>query len=85
LEVEAERFASDPNNPDVVRKLTTLLKFVSALPFPVVLWEVQNIAYGPLIKTMDNLREQVQDENSPAKKSFDALAILRENLRINGL
>jgi hypothetical protein len=57
---------------------------VSTLPFPVVLWEVQNICYGPLIRTMDELREQAQTENAAAKNLFDALALLRENLRING-
>jgi alpha-amylase/alpha-mannosidase (GH57 family) len=84
LETEAEVFAAVPSNLEVVQKLTTLLKFVSTLPFPVVLWEVQNICYGPLIRTMDELREQAQADNAAAKNLFDALALLRENLRING-
>jgi len=85
LETEAERFSADPANLELVQKLTTLLKFVSALPFPVVLWEVQNISYAPLIKTMDQVREQAQTENGTVKSLFEALAQLRENLRINGL
>ncbi len=84
LETEAEFFAAAPSNLEVVQKLTTLLTFVSTLPFPVVLWEVQNICYGPLIRTMDEVREQAQTENGAAKNLFDALALLRENLRING-
>jgi len=84
LETEAEVFAAVPSNQEVVQKLTTLLKFVSTLPFPVVLWEVQNICYGPLIRTMDELREQAQAENATTKNIFEALALLRENLRING-
>jgi len=84
LETEAEVFAAVPSNQEVVQKLTTLLKFVSTLPFPVVLWEVQNICYGPLIRTMDELREQAQAENATTKNLFEALALLRENLRING-
>ena len=84
LETEAEVFAAIPSNLEVVQRLTTLLKFVSTLPFPVVLWEVQNICYGPLIKAMDEIREQAQTENGAAKNLFDALAALRENLRING-
>jgi len=67
LETEAEVFAAVPSNQEVVQKLTTLLKFVSTLPFPVVLWEVQNICYGPLIRTMDELREQAQAENATTK------------------
>jgi alpha-amylase/alpha-mannosidase (GH57 family) len=84
LETEAEFFASAPSSLEAVQKLTTLLTFVSTLPFPVVLWEVQNICYGPLIRTMDEMRDQAQAENGGAKNLFDALALLRENLRING-
>ena len=84
LETEAEFFASAPSSLEVVQKLTTLLKFVSTFPFPVVLWEVQNICYGPLIKTMDEVREQAQTDNEAAKHLFNELALLRESLRING-
>jgi hypothetical protein len=84
LEAEAERFAADPANLGLVQKLTTLLKFISALPFPVVLWEVQNICYGPLIKTMDQVREQAQSDSGAVKNLFEALALLRGTLRING-
>jgi len=49
-----------------------------------VLWEVQNICYGPLIKTMDEVREQAQTDNEAAKHLFNELALLRESLRING-
>jgi alpha-amylase/alpha-mannosidase (GH57 family) len=83
LEKEATFFASKPTNLEMAQKLATLLKFASTLPFPVVLWEVQNICYHPLIKTMDELREQAQTENDEVKNLFDALAHLRENLRID--
>jgi len=39
LEKEAEFFASKPSNLEMVQKLTTLLKFASTLPFPMVLWK----------------------------------------------
>ncbi len=84
LEKEAEFFASKPTNLEMVQKLTMLLKFASTLPFPMVLWEVQNISYRPIITTMDELREEAQSGNEPAKALFDALAQLRESLRING-
>jgi alpha-amylase/alpha-mannosidase (GH57 family) len=84
LETEAAFFASKPTNLEMAQKLATLLKFAGTLPFPVVLWEVQNICYRPLIKTMEELREQAQIENAEAKSLLDALTQLRENLRING-
>ena len=84
LEAEAEIFASAPTNAEEAHKLTTLLKFATTLPFPVNLWEVQNICYGPLIKTMDELREHALAENAPTNHLLDGLAQLRENLRIDG-
>jgi alpha-amylase/alpha-mannosidase (GH57 family) len=84
LEAEAEIFASAPTNAEEVQKLTALLKFAGTLPFPVTLWEVQNICYGPLIKTMDEVRERAKTENVAASNVLDGLMQLRENLRIDG-
>jgi hypothetical protein len=84
LEAEAEVFASAPTNAEEVQKLNKLLKFASTLPFPVNLWEVQNICYGPLIKTMDELRRTAPSEIAAANTLLDGLAHLRENLRIDG-
>ncbi len=83
LEHEAELFASEPTNLESVQRLRKLLGFVSSLPFPVVLWEVQNICYGPLIKTVTELREQAQTDNGVANL-LNEITLLRENLRING-
>jgi alpha-amylase/alpha-mannosidase (GH57 family) len=84
LEAEGEIFALAPTNAEEVQKLTTLLKFASTLPFPVTLWEVQNICYGPLIRTMDEVREQAQTGNGAVRNILDGLMQLRENLRIDG-
>ena len=84
LEREAELFAAEPTSLDPVQRLHKLLGFVSSLPFPVVLWEVQNICYGPLIKTMNDLREQAQTENGAVTNLPHELTLLRESLRING-
>jgi hypothetical protein len=84
VEREAENFAAEPTNVERVQTLRKLLEFVSTSPFPVVLWEAQNICYAPLIKSMNDLREQAQTENGAAKTLFDELAQLREKLKING-
>ncbi|HXN54128.1 MAG TPA: DUF3536 domain-containing protein [Candidatus Acidoferrum sp.] len=84
LEREAELFAFEPTNLESVQRLRKLLEFVSSLPFPVVLWEVQNICYGPLIKTMDESRAQAQRKDSAVTNLLSELALLRENLRIKG-
>jgi hypothetical protein len=84
LEREGELFASDPRNLESVQRLRKLLEFVSSLPFPLVLWEVQNICYGSLIKAMNELREQAQTENGAVTNLLNELRLLRESLRING-
>ena len=84
LEREADFFALKPLNQETVQRLRKLLEFVSSLPFPVVLWEVQNICYAPLIKTMAEVRQQAQTENGTVKGFVDELTQLREKLRING-
>lgn len=84
VEREAEAFAADPTRLEQVQKLRKLLEFATTLPFPVVLWEVQNICYGPLIKTMDDLREQTKAGNDAVQSLLDELGLLRDKLRING-
>jgi hypothetical protein len=84
LEREAELFASEPTNLEPMQRLLKMLGFVSSLPFPVVLWEVQNICYGPLIKTVSELRAQAQTENAAITNLLNELTLLRESLRING-
>lgn len=82
LEKEAAEFAAQPTNRDTVQKLRKLLDFVATLPFPVTLWDVQNICFTPLIKAMEELRQQSAAEGT-AKDILDELALLRERLRIN--
>jgi alpha-amylase/alpha-mannosidase (GH57 family) len=83
LEREAAQFASQPDNIANARKLRELLEFANSLPFQVQLWQVQNICYSPLIKTMDDLHAKV-GSSPEVKSAFDELAQLREKLRING-
>ena len=82
LETSAESFSSSPTNPDSVQKLRRLLEFVGALPFPVTLWDIQNIAYSPLTKTMNVLRGPASDGDAKARTRFQELAMLRDQLRI---
>jgi alpha-amylase/alpha-mannosidase (GH57 family) len=82
LEKEATEFAGQPTNLERVQRLRKLLDFVATLPFPVGLWDVQNICFGPLIKAMEDLQQPAETEG-PAKDTLDELALLRERLRIN--
>lgn len=49
IEKEASEFSRDPADPAVLERLLKLLDLVPSFPFPVVLWEAQNLAYRPLL------------------------------------
>ncbi len=48
IEKEAAEFAANPTDPAVTEKMLKLLDLTPSLPFPVVMWEAQNIVYRPL-------------------------------------
>jgi alpha-amylase/alpha-mannosidase (GH57 family) len=49
IEKEAAAFAAQPGDLAVTGRIIKLLDLVPSLPFPVVLWEAQNVCYRPLI------------------------------------
>jgi alpha-amylase/alpha-mannosidase (GH57 family) len=49
LEKEASDFAANPADFTAAERIIKLLDLIPALPFPVVLWEAQNLCYRPLI------------------------------------
>lgn len=84
LESQATQFAEHPDSPEAVHRFKKLLDIALALPFPVVLLEVQNISYASLVKALDDCRA-ANRESDPAKKTFlSDLCALREGLKIQG-
>jgi alpha-amylase/alpha-mannosidase (GH57 family) len=83
LETEANAFATN-STCDVTQRFRKLLDFVATLPFPVELWEIQNISYGPMIKMMDELWPEAEKGNEALKPLLNELTLLRERLRIDG-
>jgi Domain of unknown function (DUF3536) len=82
LEREATEFANEPTKLALIQKFRSLLEFVSSLPFPVAIWEVQNTAYGPLTKTIRELRSKTENNGPSAAAVLNELGALREQLRI---
>ena len=77
LEKEAEQVAPHLDKLENVRKLRQFVDLIRSLPFPVNLWETENILYGPLTQSFNG------DEVDPAKKELSGeLNQLREGLRI---
>jgi alpha-amylase/alpha-mannosidase (GH57 family) len=77
LEREAGQLVNHLDNIDNVRKFRQLLDIIVALPFPVVLWEVENLLFGPLTQPFKG------DPEDPDQKVLsDELNRLRERLKI---
>jgi alpha-amylase/alpha-mannosidase (GH57 family) len=84
LESQAAKFAENPDSPENTHQFKRLLDLALSLPFQVVLLEVQNISYAPLVKALDSCRA-ASAESDPAKKTYlSDLCSLREGLKIQG-
>jgi alpha-amylase/alpha-mannosidase (GH57 family) len=83
MEKEADAFALQPADLDHTQRFRKLLEFAATLPFPVNLWEVQNLCYRPLIQAMDELRPQAGEDDVVAQSTLNELAMIREKLRIH--
>jgi F0F1-type ATP synthase membrane subunit b/b' len=55
-----------------------------SLPFPVTLWEAQNISYAPLMKAIEERRSAAENNDADAVNWMKELTALREGLRILG-
>lgn len=82
LEKEADNFATDSGNIEAAQRLRRLLEFIVSLPFPVVLREAQNIAYGPLVEDTKEHRPEAEKGNPIDQNWMNELNALREMLRI---
>jgi alpha-amylase/alpha-mannosidase (GH57 family) len=82
LEKQAEEFASNPGDLKIVESLRKSLDLALSLPFPVVLWEVQNICYGPIIKRVGECSLQSANGNQDMERWRLELGTLEDQLRI---
>ena len=81
LEQAAAQFAEHPDVAENVHRFKKLLDLGLALPFPVVLWEVQNISYVPVVQTLGKWIES-NGKGNPAL--LNELISLRDALKIEG-
>ena len=84
LEEQAARFAEHPDDMEIVQRFRKQLELAQTLPFPVTLWEVQNISYAPLMKTIEERRLAAENNDPEAATWMKELTALREGLRILG-
>jgi hypothetical protein len=84
LEEQAARLAERPDDMENVQRFRKQLELAQTLPFPVTLWEVQNISYGPLMKAIEERRLAAENNDPEASAWMRELTALRDGLRILG-
>jgi hypothetical protein len=81
VEKEAEEFATNPRDLALAARLRKSLGLIPTLPFPVTLWEVQNICYPVLVKAFEENGWGVSADPT-MQPYFDNLVHLAEGLHI---
>ena len=71
IEQDAAEFAANPTDLTAAEKMIKLLDLLPSLPFPVVLWEAQNLCYRPLLTAYQ--------QNGWRSPQTDAVAVQRHN------
>ena len=84
LEAQAASFAEHPDDIEIVQRFRKQLETARLLPFPVTLWEAQNISYAPLMKAIEERRPAAENNDPDAVNWMKELAGLRDGLRILG-
>ena len=82
LEKDAADFAANPSDLSLAERVSKLLDLIPSLPFPVVLWEAQNVCYRPLVTAFEQNGWHSPGADPAAIKRHDDLSRLAEQLRI---
>ena len=82
MEALAARFAERPDDLEIVKRFRKQLEAAQSLPFPVAIWEAQNISYAPLKKAIEERRLGAENNEPEAAEWMKELTGLREGLRI---
>ncbi|MGA8674537.1 MAG: hypothetical protein WB621_04970, partial [Candidatus Acidiferrales bacterium] len=82
VEQAAAAFATEASKIEVVTQLQGLLEFLDKLPFPVVIWQAQNLAYPALLAAHRKWRSEQEKGNPEAKTWLEHLGVLQEKLKL---
>ena len=82
LEKEAAEFAANPTDPVLTERIIKLLDLIAALPFPVVLWEAQNLCYRPLVTAFQQNGWHSPAADPVALRRYEDLKRLASQLHI---
>jgi alpha-amylase/alpha-mannosidase (GH57 family) len=82
LEKDASEFAANPSDLTAAERMIKLLDLIPALPFPVVLWEAQNVCYRPLVTAFQQNGWHSPSADPVALRRHDDLSRLASQLHI---
>jgi alpha-amylase/alpha-mannosidase (GH57 family) len=82
IEKEAADFAANPADLTAAERIIKLLDLIPALPFPVILWEAQNVCYRPLITAYQQNGWHSPDTDPVAARHHEELKRLAMQLHI---
>ena len=82
LEKDAAEFAANPSDVTAAERMIKLLDLIPALPFPVILWEAQNVCYRPLVTAFQKNGWHSPGADPVALRRHDDLNRLAEQLHI---
>jgi alpha-amylase/alpha-mannosidase (GH57 family) len=82
VEKEAAAFAANPSDTASAERMSKLLDLVPSFPFPIVLWEAQNVVYRPLIAAFQQNGWHSPGVDPAATHRHEELSRLAEKLQI---
>jgi hypothetical protein len=82
MERMAERLATDPVDEQMLHRLDDAAGLLRFLPFPVSLWNVQNVCYGLLRDVYPDMRAQASAGDEEAEGWVDQFLKLAEKLSL---
>lgn len=82
VEQAAAAFAAEPSEIEVVKQFQGLLEFLDKLPFAVVIWEAQNLAYPALLAAQSQWRSGQETGKPEAKTWLEHLGALQQKLKL---
>ena len=82
LEKDAADFAANPSDLALAERVSKLLDLIQSLPFPVVLWEAQNVCYRPLVTAFEQNGWHSPGADPASIKRHDDLSRMAAQLRI---
>ena len=83
IEQAAADFAANPTDPAATERVLELLNLVPSLPFPVTLWEAQNLCYRPLLTAFQQNGWHPPSPDPEAVKHHEELNRLATQLHIH--